>query len=399
MFSILDQPTSPFHEQNLIALFLNRWNDPRLRFDFDSSGNLMIKYRPNSEFDHQAPLGFSAHLDHPGFWAVEMKSTNTLLAHFMGGVPDEYFPGSPVRFWSGGSALPDEIKTIAAYSDEILKLGGKAVDGQVIAIHDRNIEDKPRLIEIEVESEVEPGSIGMWGLPDAELNETRLSARAIDDLAGVCCLAALIEEQCANQSDRPVDYLFTRAEEGGFFGCIEACENRFVECVCIIGLEMSMAQPDTPQGSGPILRTGDRRFMYDPWVCEWMNGIAETIKETDPGFIYHRRRMPGGVCETSVYQAYGLQTGALCLPLGNYHNCDRDQKRIDSEFIDIRDFDRLAQWCYAMIHSDTAIETATDANAFKEKCVERCSLNRHLFTQAVGLSPANDGGDSGESSF
>ena len=45
--------------------------------------------------------------------------------------------------------------------------------------------------------------------------------------------------------------------------------------------------------------------------------------------------MSGGTCEATAYQLYGYRTAALCVALGNYHNCGPDLT-IAPEFVDRR---------------------------------------------------------------
>lgn len=50
--------------------------------------------------------------------------------------------------------------------------------------------------------------------------------------------------------------------------------------------------------------------------------------------------MDGGSCESTAYNAWGLRAGAMCLALGNYHNCGPNQA-IHPEFVDWNDFEGL----------------------------------------------------------
>ena len=38
-------------------------------------------------------------------------------------------------------------------------------------------------------------------------------------------------------------------------------------------------------------------------------------------FQVQRALMSGGTCEGTAYQEFGFQTAAVCVALGNYHNC------------------------------------------------------------------------------
>jgi hypothetical protein len=46
--------------------------------------------------------------------------------------------------------------------------------------------------------------------------------------------------------------------------------------------------------------------------------------------------MSGGTCEATAYQEFGFQTCAVCVALGNYHNC-APKNRIAPEYITVRD--------------------------------------------------------------
>jgi len=51
--------------------------------------------------------------------------------------------------------------------------------------------------------------------------------------------------------------------------------------------------------------------------------------------------MPGGTCEATVYDIYGFTAGSICIALGDYHNMDRERKKIGPEFIDLRDWHNM----------------------------------------------------------
>src|SRR5262249_32650382 len=53
-------------------------------------------------------------------------------------------------------------------------------------------------------------------------------------------------------------------------------------------------------------------------------------------FRFQRALMSGGACEATAYSEFGFQTGAVCIALGNYHNCGPHQT-IAPEFVDVSD--------------------------------------------------------------
>ena len=46
--------------------------------------------------------------------------------------------------------------------------------------------------------------------------------------------------------------------------------------------------------------------------------------------------MSGGTCEATAYQLYGYRTAALCVALGNYHNCGPNHQ-IAPEYVSVDD--------------------------------------------------------------
>jgi hypothetical protein len=52
--------------------------------------------------------------------------------------------------------------------------------------------------------------------------------------------------------------------------------------------------------------------------------------------------MSGGTCEATAYQEYGYQSAAVCVALGNYHNCGRGN-RIEAEFVSVHDASSMVQ--------------------------------------------------------
>ena len=46
--------------------------------------------------------------------------------------------------------------------------------------------------------------------------------------------------------------------------------------------------------------------------------------------------MSGGTCEATAYQEFGYQSAAVCVALGNYHNCGSGD-RIKAEYVSVHD--------------------------------------------------------------
>jgi hypothetical protein len=66
-----------------------------------------------------------------------------------------------------------------------------------------------------------------------------------------------------------------------------------------------------------------------------LSQTAWEIEDRDRKFQCQKTLMTGGTCEASIYQLYGYKTGAICYPLGNYHNMGR--RFLSEEFVNSKD--------------------------------------------------------------
>jgi endoglucanase len=175
----------------------------------------------------------------------------------------------------------------------------------------------------------------------------RISARAIDDLLAVAACLAMFDRLAAARWKGSVGALFTRAEEVGFAGALGWVKTtRTPRATTIVNLEMSSARPHTPQGNGPILRVGDRITCFSQEVLAELEVTATALAKRDKSFRWQRALMDGGACEATVYSHAGFRTGALCLPLMNYHN-HAPEGGVTREYVAAADAENLVRWMTA----------------------------------------------------
>lgn len=307
--------TAPFAEHRVLDFIdqlarRNRWRRRR-----DRIGNLMLETGPM----RGRRLIFVAHADHPGMVAQRMMAPRRLLARFHGGVLTTFVRGAKTRFYSGDSEVRGRVERIAATGER---------------------PDLPVEVEVAVAADVVPGSIGMFDLPPARIVGRKFHSRACDDLAGVAAILAAMTQARRGRLRAPVAALITRAEEVGFIGAIAAA--RSGELIRrddrLISVECSAMQPYARQGDGVILRVGDRTSIFHSGFTHWMHRECEALAAADRSFKFQRALMPGGSCEGTVFDTHGYVAGAICLPLGNYHNMDRDRGCIAAEYIDLDDW-------------------------------------------------------------
>jgi endoglucanase len=139
--------------------------------------------------------------------------------------------------------------------------------------------------------------------------------------------------------------LLTRAEEVGFVGAIAAVLRPTLlrRSDRVISIECSAEQPFARQDDGVILRVGDRMSIFDSDFMYFLNQQAKQFAKRDASFKFQRALMPGGACEGSVFNAYGYTTGAACVPLGNYHNMNRQTKTLAAEYVDVNDWKNMVK--------------------------------------------------------
>ncbi len=313
--TILREPTAPFHEalvREAVAGLLRPLAGVTLRED--RFGNLIAHYRGAGEATGTR-YAFCAHMDHPGW--VRSEPAGGEPWRFLGGVPADYLEANRGR--------------------------------------------------------VRPfGDFAMWDLPDCEVRDGRIYSRACDDLIGCGVIVATLEALSRDGTSSECLGLFTRGEEVGFAGAIELARDGWLaaEGWTVISLETSAERPPAKMGDGPIVRVGDKTSMFDATVTAELVATA-----TAAGITFQRCLMSGGTCEATPFRLYGVRCGALCVALGNYHNCGLD-RRIEAEYVSQVDFEGLVQLCVEVARRGATGAPDPDAE-----------LRRHLESRLTQYEP------------
>lgn len=329
LIELLTLPTAPLCEEYIVG-YVRRWADRRPGIDFrrDEYGNVRLRIKRGAG-RVASPVMFSAHMDHPGFEAEKMTGPRRLKAAWRGWVAPEYFPGTGVRFFSDGRWVRGTVKSTRT----------AVVRGRLRVVS----------VAAEMTGVVEPGSIGMWDLPDPVVRDARVYARGCDDVAGVAAVLCALDELA--RARRPLEAygLLTRAEEVGWAGAIAACRSGIIPPrTRIIAVETSSEIPGVRLGHGPILRVGDSAAVFPNPLCAHTARVAKELARHRGGFKWQRKLMDGGSTESLAYLEYGHESIGMCLALGNYHNMDRRRKRIGAECIELNDFEGLVRWFVAL---------------------------------------------------
>ncbi|MGB8170288.1 MAG: M20/M25/M40 family metallo-hydrolase [Chthoniobacteraceae bacterium] len=184
------------------------------------------------------------------------------------------------------------------------------------------------------------GAFAMWDLPACEVRDGRIFSRACDDLIGCAAIVALFQQLDRIGAEATVYGLFTRAEEVGFIGAVHLAKSgRLPRDLTIVSLETSSEKSPGAgkMGDGVIIRVGDKTSIFDDSATAALAHAASEAK-----LPHQRCLMSGGTCEATAYQLYGYRSAALCVALGNYHNCGPDLT-IAPEFVAIDDVDAIVQ--------------------------------------------------------
>lgn len=288
---LLARPTAPYFEELTAGYCVGVATGAGLATARDDAGNVVVRTPGEGP-----PLVLVAHLDHPGF-AVDALIGDTAALTFRGGLGlAAAVESSPVDFFRPGDPSPTGRGELRATTGESARLTGataSVTDGEAV-----------------------PGGFAMWGFPAVERLGGRISGRVCDDLMGVAAALSALVAVAGEDLPRPVWGLFTRAEEVGLLGAVQAIRLGTVpEDAVVLSLECSKALPEAPQGAGVIVRVGDRASIFDPGVTAALVAAA-----ADAGVPHQRRLMDGGTCEATAFCAAGYRASGLALPLGNYHN-------------------------------------------------------------------------------
>src|SRR5690348_11780035 len=304
---LMRHPAAPYHEHAVRDEAESICAEHNLVSRRDGFGNLLVQLRHNPA---RRSLILAAHLDHPGFEILKPLSRRAWLARFRGGVPDPYFrPGTPLLL----------------------------MPGRRRATLGRRRHKTERIFEVESLSPVPVvPHFAVWGLGEFAVRRGRIYGRACDDLIGAAAvLAALID---LKQSRARVDVIgvLSRAEEVGFHGALALADSgKLPKTSILLSLETSRELPGVQMGSGVILRVGDRGSVFDPAASRFLAEVASDLKAKS-AVAFQRALMSGGTCEATAYQEFGYRSAAVCVALGNYHNCGAGH-RIQEEYVSIAD--------------------------------------------------------------
>ena len=327
------QPAVSYHEYQILREITGILKTERIHMQQDRWGNLVAQI-PGDET--LPPLVFVAHMDHPGFEAIETIEVNNgkeaIVAEPRGGFGIRaYDVGTSVRVVArNGITIYGHIDSHGS----LRKSGRFAKTDRVI------IRPDPNASMSKVSQMPYPAAV-ILDLPSYSLDGDMIRARQLDDLAGCATiLTALTTISSDRSNQRPVIGLFTRAEEVGLVGAsLAAGDNSIHKDAIIVSVETSLKSDIAKQGQGIIIRVGDRLTTFDHEAETLLHLAANRIQERvgEDDFKVQRALMGAGGCEASAFKAHGYKVTGTSYPLGAWHNTE-DDGSIIPEYIHINDF-------------------------------------------------------------
>ena len=354
-------PTASYHEhfaaQAVEAFVAER---PEITCSSDPCGNLLLLYNGCPSPSPRRPyLIATAHLDHPGLAYSASVSKSEFAFEMLGGFKLDLALGSRVSIFHLDS--PAEQTPVRGKVTAYRPPQGRRPPALIIAV------PPPAA------SQIGPGSFAMWDLPPFKKKGRLLTGRACDDLAGVAVGLTFLHELVRLREPVRAGLLLTRAEEIGFGGMLAAVRGKSLKARNIyINIECSSLKAGASLGAGPVIRLGDRWSVFDPHIAGGMVAIAEDLKANRADFKFQRKLMDGGICEATVLMNAGLQTGAVALPLKNYHNSGK--KRFKPEAVHLDDALGLVD---LLIHMATIPGGLTTAQRAAARDLDKEMSKRH----------------------
>ena len=329
------QPTVSYHEWRVAREISAILSDYEIDVRRDRWGNVIAEINGD---DSKQPLVFVAHMDHPGFEAIEAVEVNEdeelIVAEPRGGLGSRaYDLGTGVRIVArDGTTIYGTIE-----SHGLLRQVG---NGRFARTDRVTIQPETGVTVRRASNLTYPAAV-VLDLDSFSVNGGFIRARQLDDLAGCAAiLASLIAIKKDESNNRPIVGLFTRAEEVGLVGAALAAADEFVDKdAIIVSVETSLKSDNAKQGDGIVIRVGDRMTTFDHNAEAVLHAAANRISErgSADGFKVQRALMGAGGCEASAFKAHGYSVTGTSFPLGAWHNTE-DDGSIIPEYIHLDDF-------------------------------------------------------------
>lgn len=345
---VLSLPTAPLHEEYVIEYVKNFAHRLGLACVEDIYGNIVIEYRHGP---FVPPIGLCAHTDHPGFVVEGMENGRIRMAVLGGAaIPNA---GDSLVLYGGKDPRQVTVETIVSKIEND--------EGDRTAAPAGKPKTEVRYLLASGQELSSPQGFAMHDLIPCELRGEMVYGRAIDDLAGCAAMLTLMELLSVRRPVAHAYFIFTRAEEIGFVGaCGLALSGFLAPKLPIISLEASKKLPGAEQGKGVVVRIGDRRSIFHSAVTSFIIQTAEGLSSRENDFLFQKRVLDGGTCESSLFGSFGYPSSGMAVPLGCYHNTGENSP-VEPEYIHLDDWRGMVRLLWAIISGSEKL-TAWEEN-------------------------------------
>jgi putative aminopeptidase FrvX len=311
----------------------------------DTAGNLVLAMGPNRD-----TTVVVAHMDEIGFIVTQIAGDGTLSLRPRG----TFFP----FLWEGQTAVLHLPTDKPGVRDG--RLGCDAArEGPmrgVFLARDSSSERQPASVSAWmgrdsaqlVAAGVRVGSVLTSYKCSARLGDVRLTARSVDDRAGVTALLLALDEIVPSQLDHKVIFIWSVREEGGLEGARAAASvyGSSVHRVHAVDTFVSADSPLEsrrfgygPIGAGALVRALDNSSVTPPDEIDRVLRIARSAS------IPLQAGVTNGGNDGSEFARYGALDVALAWPLRYSHS--------PAEVIDLRDLRSLSRIVAAVVKAPT----------------------------------------------
>lgn len=286
----------------------------------DVSGNI-IALLPGAS-DH--PLLLDAHIDQVGFVVTHIDEKGFLRVAKSGGADLLVISGQEVMIWG-----KEPLRGVVAIQPPHLASDDKKVPDIGDFIVDTGLSEK------QAKALISEGDFISFALPGRKMKNSRFTAPALDNRAGVASLLLAAESLAGEKLPFTVAILLSSGEELGCRGAVTAAFGLEPEaCICV---DVSFGDsPDTPKTKCGVLGEGPM-IGISPILDRDMTKALQRLAQKDG--IPHQLEVMGGECGTNAdvisNSREGVRTAMLSIPLRNMHT--------PAEIIHLGDVEKTAE--------------------------------------------------------
>ena len=184
----------------------------------------------------------------------------------------------------------------------------------------------------------------MWDIESFKEENGFIYSRACDNLIGCALILNLIDSFAKKSQPLSFYSVFTMTKEAGHNGAKYVCSSEILpKKVIPISVETSGVLPVAPIGEGVVVRVGDSHSVFTPEITQFLLETSQQIQSKDKGFKFQRKLMDTGRCEGSIFSSFNYRTGAISIPLGNYHNQNPETGKTEAEYVSLFDMECAAK--------------------------------------------------------